>query len=652
MKRAALLAAASVVMVATACSRTSEPEPAPPVEVSRASDGGDAVVAGPETRRAFFGELHLHTGYSFDAYALMGSRAEPEDAWRFARGEAVTYMGHTVRRARPLDFMALTDHSEFLGASMRGLRDPGSPFALSKVGQLLRDDPLGAALGKVGTVLAEDAVSRERMVALMTDAWRYEVGLADKYNAPGAFTAFAAYEWTTMRDGRYNLHRNVIFRDKAPAMPFSAQDSNRPEDLWTFLEAQREQGVEGLAIPHNSNASGGLMFDWNKSDGHPIDEAYAQRRAFNEPLVEVYQHKGSSETSPLLSPDDDFADFERSEALLIGGKSKVDGSYARQALGRGLEIARKVGANPFKLGFVAASDFHNGLTDSRESAYAGAGLSSTDPAVNMPDREFAKVILSQRVQQGDAPPAVEKAVGHGSRSVPLSQRDKLRAPGLLNWSAAGLTGVWAEENTRASIYAALRRKETFATSGTMMRVRMFGGWNLPRDMMARPDWVRRAYRMGVPMGGDLPASREGNPAPRFLLEAARDPMGANLDRIQVVKIWLEGGAYRERVFDVAWSPERKRDPKTGKVPPVRSTVDLKTAKYANSVGATVLQAEWSDPEFDASQPAVYYARVLEIPTPRWPTLLAVYHGLPLPEGVPPTLQERAISSPIWYNAGR
>ena len=635
-----LTAIAGAALLATGCSQPGATDAAAPRAAAGETATAEAVVNAPESRRAFFGELHLHTGYSFDAYALMASRAEPEIAWRFARGEPVTHMGNVVRRARPLDFMALTDHAEYLGASMRGLRDPNSAFAKSKVGTLMLNDPLGAALGKLIGALRSDKASNLLMDKVMADAWTYQVELVEKYNDPGRFTSFAAYEWTTMLESKYNLHRNVIFRDGAPARPFSAADSIRPEDLWNFLDAQRAKGIEGLAIPHNSNASGGLMFDWNDSEGNPIDEAYAQARALNEPLVEVFQHKGQSETSPLLSPDDAFADFERAEELLTFGKSDVNGSYARDGLGRGLVIGKKVGTNPYRYGFVGASDYHNGLSDSRESAYAGHSLFSSDPKVNLPDLEFARAILSQTVGDDGGPATAMK--------MDRSLEDLNRTPAKLNWSAAGLTGVWAEENTRASLYAALRRKETFATSGTQMRLRFFGGWNLSGDAMKNAGWVKAAYRDGVPMGGDLPGVSSGSGAPHFLFEAAKDPDGANLDRIQVVKIWLDGETYKEKVFDVAWSSERNPDPATGRVPAVRNTVDLKTASYTNSVGATVLRGAWRDPEFRPGVAAVYYARALEIPTPRWPTMLAVHHGLALPKGVPPTLQERAISSPIWY----
>lgn len=592
----------------------------------------------PYSRDAFFGELHLHSGYSFDAYALMGSRAEPDNAWRFAKGEAISYRGHEVRRNQPLDFMALTDHAEYLGASMLGLRDPNSAFANSKVGKLMQADPLGAALGKLLTVLAADEESVRLIDKVMSDAWAYQVELADQHNQPGTFTTFAAYEWTTMLDSKYNLHRNVIFRDRAPDRPYGATDSTRPEDLWSYLDAQRVLGIEGLAIPHNSNASGGLMFQLENDEGKPIDVAYAQQRMLNEPLVEVYQHKGQSETSPLLSPDDEFAHFERAEELLTSGPSKVAGSYARDALGRGIVTERRLGRNPFKLGFVGGSDFHNGQSDSRESAYAGVGLSSTAPGVNLPDRAFAEDILSA----GDTEQASAKEL------ISRKDRDLLRTPGRLNWSAAGLTGVWAEQNTRESIYAALRRRETFATSGSMLRLRFFGGWTYSSQLIKEPNWVQTAYRDGVPMGANLPEPGD-NSRPQFLLEATKDPNGANLDRIQVIKILQEGDGYREKVFDVAWSGERKRDSVSGKIAAIQSTVNLETAEYNNSIGTPTLSAYWADPDFNSQSPAAYYVRVIEIPTPRWPTILAAAYGIALPNDVSPTIQERAISSPIWYS---
>lgn len=600
-----------------------------------------AAESPPQTKRAFFGDLHLHTGFSFDAYALMGARTQPDVAYRFAKGETVDYLGARVRRSRPLDFFAVTDHAEYLG-SFNQLDDPASALSQTELGRMMKSNPVAAAMGGLTRLLNGDAATA--MSAAMASAWGQLVETANRHYQPGRFTTFVAYEWTSMGPGGSNLHRNVIFRGAGPLAPYTAADSLKPEDLWTFMAAQRAKGIEGLAIPHNANASNGQMFEWNMSDGRPIDEAYARMRAFNEPLAEIYQHKGQSETTPLISGADEFAEFERAETLLgTGGKSRPDGSHVRDALGRGLAIEARVGANPYKLGFVAATDFHNGLSDSAESAYAGVSLFSSDPKANLPDKAFATAILSQKLR-ADGPTTIAQ--------TDRSKIDVSRSPGQLNWSSGGLTGVWAEENTREAIYDALRRKETFATSGTQLRLRAFGGWGLPeRIFQMRAPWLDIVSGRGVAMGSDLPA-RRGVAAPSFVFEAAKDPEGANLDRVQVVKLWLDGAAYKEKIFDIAWSSERRRHPRTGKLPPVRNTVDLKTATYSNTIGAALLRGQWRDPEFDPAKPAVYYIRVLEVPTPRWPTLLAAARGLPLPEGTPATIQERAIASPFWFTPAR
>jgi Protein of unknown function (DUF3604) len=614
------------------CAATTPHLPGSP-SVESAAHSGSA----PADRRAFFGELHLHTGYSFDAYAIVGTRTTPEDAYRFAKGEPVSYLGQTVQRSRPLDFTAVTDHAEYIG-TFNQLDDPNSALSKSETAKSFHQHPI-QVYAKIEKALASylDAPDLNARAA-MASAWKREVEAAERNYQPGKFTTFVAYEWTSFPDQKFNLHRNVIFKNTPPEAPFSAADSERPEDLWSYLEGLRARGIEALAIPHNANASGGLMFDWKDSDGHPINEAYAQRRALNEPLTEIYQHKGQSETAPELSPEDEFSNFEVVEQLLTGGPAELNGSYARQALGRGLIIQSRVGTNPYKLGFVGGSDFHNALSNSDESGYAG-NLSGIDPKVNLPDREAARHILAPRPS---ADSAKTKSIEELAKNVPQTW------PGTATWSGAGLTGVWAEANTRESIYAALRRRETFATSGPTIRLRFFGGWKVPANALTAATWVSVAYKTDTPMGGDLPG-RPGNAgAPGFIVQAAKDPMSGSLDRIQIVKVWLDGGDYREKVFDVVWSPGRKRDAKTGRVPPVQNTVDLKTATYDNSHGAPMLSGVWHDPEFDPAKPAVYYARALEIPTPRWTTLLAVKRDLPLPTHVPATIQERAISSPIWY----
>jgi hypothetical protein len=635
MRRRLLIAACAAAVLAGAGALVlgDRLEPQAPVALAAA----DAAIPAAE-RRAYFGELHIHTGYSFDAYALMGARTTPEDAYRFARGEAVSYLGQTVRLERPLDFIAVTDHAEYIGTFNR-LDDPNSALSQSELGQQVRAQPMQTFVRILQAYNDFMDAPGLNARAEMASAWKRVIAAADRNYQPGKFTTFVGYEWTGYPEQKYNLHRNVIFQNKVAEAPFSAADSQRPEDLWGYLERLRARGIEALAIPHNANASGGLMFDWKGSDGRPIDEVYAQRRALNEPLTEAFQNKGQSETTPSLSPNDEFSNFEVIEELLTGGPSPADGSYARQALGRGLVIESQVGANPFKLGFVGGSDFHNGLADADERAYAGAGAFSTDPKVNLPPRELAARFLA-------APPPP----GGPAKSLKEIAQDSQRrqAPSTTKLGSAGLTGVWAEANTREAIYAALKRRETFATSGPMIRLRMFGGWHVPADVLAQPGWVSASYESRTPMGGDLPARPAAAKAPGFIVQAAQDPQSGSLDRIQIVKVWLEGGDYREKVFDVVWSPGRTRDPRTGRVAPVRNTVDLKTGAYDKAVGAPTLSGVWRDPEFDPKKPAVYYARAIEIPTPRWSTLLAIQRDLPVPTHVPSSLQERAISSPIWY----
>jgi hypothetical protein len=442
----------------------------------------------------------------------------------------------------------------------------------------------------------------------MRSAWDMTVKAANEFYEPGKFTTFIGYEWSAAPDGK-NLHRNVIFNADHAPLPLTGDETSRPEELWTYLERARAQGIDVIAIPHNGNASGGLMYDWNMSDGRPIDEDYARRRALNEPLTEIVQIKGQSDTLPALSPNDEYASFEVFDRLLgpAALKGTPPGSYVRDAFGRGLVIQARTGANPFKYGIVGGADIHNALSTSDENTSAG-GQFGIDPATMLPQGEKAKRALGIEVQTlaTDGKPA----------SGPPPRRTD-----ILERSSAGLTGVWAEENNRASIFAALKRKETFATSGPRMRVRMFGGWDFARDMTRNQQWVAQAYARGVPMGGDLPAKPSRAKAPSFVVQAFRDTTGANLDRVQIIKVWLEGDSYKEQIFDVAVSRGKPADSMT-----------------------TV----WQDPKFDPSKPAVYYARVLQVPTPRWSTLLAQKNGLPVPTDVAAMIQERAWSSPIWF----
>jgi len=453
--------------------------------------------------------------------------------------------------------------------------------------------------------------------------WSENVKIADQNNHPGKFTAFCSYEYTS-QNNNINLHRNVFFRDcaKVPQMPYSSLDSWHPEDLWKWMDAQRKAGNELLAISHNANLSSGWMYPVDMdSFGRPIDAAWADSRMRNERLVEIKQIKGQSETHPLLSPNDEFASYELMAALLglppnVGRIDKIQGSYGRQALKDGLTMQDVRGYNPYKFGMAGGSDSHNTGSPYRHDNFFG-GHAQIDGTV---DRRMAGVLA------------------FGTLDVRLSN------PG-------GLTGVWAEENTRSSLFDAMYRKETFGVSGPHIKVRFFGGWNYNPDILKAKDWVHQSYANGVPMGADLPAMPQGGKgtAPTFVVWAVKDPSSGNLDRIQVIKGWTKNGQSFEKIFDVAWSgTDRKPDKWTGRVPAIKSTVDIEKATYTNDVGSTELSTVWTDPEFDARQHAFYYARVLEIPTPRWTLIQAVKAGLTPPDVVPLTGQERAWSSPIWY----
>lgn len=591
----------------------------------------NSFAASAPERKAYFGDLHLHTTYSFDAYVMMGTKSTPDTAYRFARGEPVEYLGHTVQRRWPLDFLAVTDHSENMGV-FNTLDDANSELSKSDLGKRIKAQGAGVT-SPIFWEIVDLFTSGKQLPGVnakpvVQSTWQRQIETANRNYRPGTFTTFIGYEWSSMPEGKFNLHRNVIFRGNTAPDPFSSLDSRRPEDLWSYLEQNRARGIEALAIPHNSNASGGYMFDWNDSDGRPIDEAYALRRAANEPLTEISQNKGNSETSPEVSSNDEFANFEVFEHLLVSSaKTPVHGNYVREALGRGLEIEARTGANPFKFGAVGATDFHNGLSTSDENAFNG--LEGIDPAKDAPALEAAKEML-----------------GHKTLKDPEHGYDRL------DNGSGSITGVWAEENTRESIYSAFRRKETFATSGTRLKLRFFGGWQYPATLLQNAEWIKTAYAQGVTMGADLPKRDTQAKAPTFVAWAAKDPDSGNLDRIQVIKVLLRNGKAEEKIFDVALSGDRRIDPMTGKAQPVGNTVDVKTATYKNTIGATQLQVVWTDPEFDPAAPALYYLRVLEIPTPRWSTILAAKHGLSPATDVPTSIQERGWSSPIWYTPAR
>ena len=594
--------------------------PAPGAEEPVAA--ASAAEAGfPE--EAFFGNFHIHTSYSFDGYTN-GSVATPDDAFRWAKGEAIRGGKNDVmlQIKRPLDWYVVSDHAEYLGV-FRKMEDPESPFSKLPIAAEVTSADQAVAFAAFGKIL--DQMSAGRSDPQLSDPavsrtiWQEVVATADKHNAPGEFTTFPGFEWTSNPE-KQNLHRVVFFQSSegVPDLPFSALDSDKPEDLWGWMDAQRDAGATLLAIPHNGNASDGLMFPEGKTyGGSVIDAAYSETRMRNEPVYEITQIKGTSETHPDLSPNDEFGGFELWDYTLATDARHPThrvGSYVREALIRGLKLEIEGNGNPFKYGFIGDSDTHNAAASVEEDNYSG---------------KFAN----------------ENVAEHrllGAPGFPEANQQQVR-----EFSSGGLAGVWATENTRKALFDAIARKETFATTGTRLKVRFFGSFDYAADA-PDGDWLAAAYEQGVPMGGDLPAAPEDG-APVFIAHAIKDPEGANLDRIQVVKGWVDAdGAQHEKIFNVAMSGGR--EPRAdGSADPVGSTVNVREATYDNSIGAAELSVTWTDPEFDPALPAVYYLRVLEIPTPRWSTYDAAKLGVgEIPGGLPETLQERAWSSPIWY----
>ncbi len=584
--------------------------------------GRDSGQANP-LKNVYFGEQHIHTRNSPDAFA-MGTRGTWEDAYRYAMGEETTLSTtfQKIKKSTPYDFVGLTDHSEYFGV-MPQLIDPNSPLSKSDFAKRLAgpgassdapDSPINIILG---SILTSTPMPEYVTPDLLTGNWARYVETANKYNRPGEFTTLIAYEWTSIPNGR-NMHRNVFFRDDGPTVPFSSFDSIQPEDLWTYQEIQRNLGHENLAIPHNGNVSDGWMYSPRKFLGGEMDARYAERQARNEPLTEIIQTKGSSDTHPAFSPNDEFANFELFPNMInVGQASQIKYGYVRQGLVEGMIIEEKLGSNPYKMGFASGADSHSAYSNNEEFNFEGSHAKADDT----PEKRLSPIPNPS----GD----VGARVG-----------------------SAGATAVWAEENTRASIFDAMKGKETYGTSGTLIRLRFFGGWDYPADLVKDSDFIRQAYDYGVPMGGDLPEKPDTAKAPTFAIWALKDPESGNLDRVQVIKGWVnKWDRASEKIYDVALSDGRAVDPKTGKAPPVGNTVDIKTATYTNDIGDVELSAVWTDPDFDPTQHVVYYVRVLEIPTPRWSTYDAVRNNLPMVTEVPATIQERAWSSPIWYTPG-
>ena len=583
--------------------------------------------------RVLFGDTHVHTTYSADA-GLIGNRLGPDEAYRFAKGGTVTSStGVPARLARPLDFLVVTDHAENLGvAPLLAERDPR--LLETEYGRALQAAVDAEDYAKAWEIFSLTKASGEDPLAdvpgVYDSVWQRITEAAERHNAPGAFTAMIGFEWTSAFE-RNNLHRNVIYRGaKATAdtrLPFSAYDSTDPEDLWAWMASfEAATGDRLLAIPHNGNLSNGLMFDDVKlGTDQRLDADYAARRARWEALYEVTQMKGDGETHPALSPDDEFADFETWDKGQLGPAPKtpdmIPREYAREALKRGLAWDAELGANPFKFGMIGSTDSHTSLSTAQEDNFFGK-VTALEPTAD--------------------PIRFEEVVGGVGGEETVAQY-------AWQTSASGLAAVWARENTREAIWDALARKEVYATTGTRIRVRVFAGYAFEKADLQRSDFDAHGYATGVPMGADLPAGPEGR-APRFVIRALRDPDGANLDRIQIVKGWLDAdGRTAERVYDVACGGRRLL--KSGCEAPVGDTVDAASATWTNDIGQAILAGFWDDPDFDQSQRAFYYVRVLEIPTPRWTTYDAKFFGVERPEGAPVSIQERAYTSPIWYAPG-
>jgi len=582
--------------------------------------------------RVYFGDTHLHTSFSTDA-GMFGTRLGPDEAYEFARGEEViSNTGLRVRLQRPLDFLVVADHAENLGLAPM-IEESNPELLTTEWGRMVHDMvKSGDAAGAYGA-WGEGMEARKDPLAgndaLTRTMWERLTAAAEKYNQPGQFTAFIGFEWTSSPDGD-NLHRNVVFRggsDEADqVIPFSNYDSSDPEDLWQWMSnAEKQTGSRLLAIPHNGNLSSGLMFDdVTLTTKKRIDRDYAERRMRWEPLYEITQIKGDGEAHPALSPNDEFADFETWDKGAFGATKHTEkmlpNEYAREAFKRGLAYEEKLGVNPFKFGVIGSTDSHTGLATTTEDNFFGK-ISPLEPSAE-PDR-FEEVITGRFVED----PAQQNLA--------------------MNSSASGLAAVWAVDNSREALWDAMSRKEVYATTGTRLLVRVFAGFDFVADDIHRHDFAKYGYQKGVPMGGDL-SKAPADKAPSFLIRALRDVDGANLDRAQVVKGWMDAkGELHEKVYDVAWSGDRQIGA-DGKLAPVGNTVDVADASYTNTIGAPLLLAYWQDPEFDAKQKAFYYVRVIEIPTPRWTTYDAKFFKLKLPEGVPTAIQERAYTTPIWY----
>jgi len=586
--------------------------------------------------RVFWGDTHHHSSFSVDA-GMMGCTLDPETSFRFARGEEViSNTGQRVRLSRPLDFLNVSDHAEFIGLpDMLAKADPtllANPTA-KRWYDMMQAGGREASQAGIEAILAifkRDEVYKDPKIT--RNMWERVTAIATKYNEPGKFTAFNGFEWTSAPGMGNNLHRAIIFRDGPEranqVVPFSAFDSENPEDLWKYMaNYEQKTGGQILAIPHNGNLSNGRMFALADMLGNLLTRDYAERRSRWEPLMEVTQSKGTGETHPFLSTDDEFADFEiwdfgnMMDPTEPKKKEMLQFEYARSALKNGLMLEAKLGVNPYKFGMIGSTDTHTAMTTVDEDNFFGK-LPSSEPS---PERWSEPFI-------------------NGADKKPVASAWMI--------GASGLAGVWARENTRESLFDAMQRKEVYGSTGPRITVRLFAGWDFQADEVEAPDFAAQGYKRGVPMGGDLKSAPAGK-APTFMVRAMRDPEGGNLDRIQIIKGWLDAkGEVHERIYDVAVSDGRKIGADGRCKTPVGNTVDVPNATYKNTIGDALLTAYWKDPEFDAKQRAFYYVRVIQIPTPRWTAYDQKRFGIKMADYVPMTVTERAYTSPVWYTPAK
>ena len=591
-----------------------------------------------DTRNAYFGDLHVHTKNSFDAF-ITGTRTTADDAYRFAKGDTIDNgAGKDITiSGPPLDFYGVTDHGEYMGV-LAAMRDRNNPISKTDTAKSIFGIFGGSrearieAFTKVGTTIVtgdpiEDIYDRD----FIDSAWAENVLAAEKHYDPGRFTTFAAYEYTNMNIigeiadnlGAINLHRNVIFRDRAPERLFSTLDSTNPEDLWNWMNDKRDEGFDVLSIPHNSNASNGQMFSMTMSDGSPITKTYAANRIKNEPIVEMTQVKGTSETHPLLSPEDEFANHELYE-ILVGmatESQKVPGSFVRQALSRGIGIEQNIGKNPYEFGFIGSSDTHVSAPSLSEEQHFGKFPHDADLA-----------------NRGSVPPD-----GKMSWENVVSEETELAFISSASYGASGLAGVWAESNTREDIFDAMKRKETFATSGPRIKTRFFAG-NYNDTILSSTNMLEEAYKNGVPMGG---TKSSGTNSPDFIAWAIKDPDGYPLQRIQIIKVWSDETDNLEQIYDISCAGDLQPSPDTNRCPENGASVDLSNCQTNDETGSSELKALWSDPNYIPGQKSAYYIRVLENPKCRWSTWDAVRNGTPPNPNMQATIQDRAWSSAIW-----